>query len=78
VEGIAFAILINMKATETGKRWRLIGTFGLPLTVSGVVLSLSGCLVVGYSSRGGAFIWPGGFGLLVLLAVLYFFLRGRG
>jgi hypothetical protein len=42
-----------------------------------MVLSLSGFLVAGYSSRGGAFIWPGGFGFLVLLAILFFFLRGR-
>jgi hypothetical protein len=68
---------IDMKATEIGKGRQLLATFGLPLTVSCGVLGLSGCLVVGYSSRGGAFIWPGGFGLLVLLAILYFFLRGR-
>jgi hypothetical protein len=39
--------------------------------------ALSGCLVAGYSSRGGGFIWPGGLGGLVLLALLFFFLRGR-
>ena len=38
---------------------------------------LSGCLVAGYSSAGGGFIWPGGLGLIVLLALLFFFLRGR-
>jgi hypothetical protein len=38
---------------------------------------LSGCLVVGYSSRGGAFIWPGGFGLIVIIVLLWLFLRGR-
>jgi len=32
---------------------------------------------VGYSSCGGFFIWPGGLGLLLLLALLYFVLRGR-
>jgi hypothetical protein len=56
----------------------LAARFGLPLAVSCMVFGLSGCLVVGYSSRGGAFIWPGGLGFLVLLAILYFFLRGRG
>jgi hypothetical protein len=60
------------------KGWHLAARFGLPLAVSWMVLGLSGCLVVGYSSRGGAFIWPGGLGFLVLLAILYFFLRGRG
>jgi hypothetical protein len=55
----------------------LVSVFGVALTTACMVLGLSGCLVVGYSSRGGAFIWPGGFGLLVLLAILYFFLRGR-
>ncbi len=38
---------------------------------------LSGCLVVGYSSRGGAFVWPGGIGLLLLLLLLWFLFRGR-
>jgi hypothetical protein len=56
----------------------LAARFGLPLALSWMVPCLSGCLVVGYSSRGGAFIWPGGLGFLVLLAILYFFLRGRG
>lgn len=40
-------------------------------------LTLSGCLVVGYSSRGGFFIWPGSLVLLLILALLYFLLRGR-
>ncbi len=38
---------------------------------------LSGCLVVGYSSRSGAFVWPGGIGLLLLLLLLWFLFRGR-
>lgn len=40
-------------------------------------VTLTGCLVAGYSSSGGGFLWPGGFGLVVLLALLFFFLRGR-
>lgn len=48
----------------------LVSGFTLPLT-------LSGCLVAGYSSRGGGFIWPGGLGLVVLVLLLIFFLRGR-
>jgi hypothetical protein len=39
--------------------------------------ALSGCLMAGYSSTGGGFIWPGGLGFLVLLGLLFFFLRGR-
>lgn len=41
------------------------------------LLPLQGCLVAGYSSRGGAFIWPGGLGLLVLVLIVIFFMRGR-
>jgi len=66
-----------MKATERVKGGHPVSTPGLLLTVSSLILPLSGCLVVGYSSRGGAFIWPGGFGFLILLAILYFFLRGH-
>lgn len=50
------------------------------LVVCGAVaacLSLSGCMVMGYSSRGGFFFWPGGLGLLVIVAVLYLLLRRR-
>ncbi len=43
-----------------------------------LTLPLSGCLVAGWSSQGGGFIWPGGaLGVIVLLALLYFLLRGR-
>ena len=42
------------------------------------MLPLTGCLMVGgYSSRGGWFIWPGSFGFLIVLLLLFFFLRGR-
>jgi hypothetical protein len=67
-----------MKSTEIAKGRHLLSTFAIALIASGMVLELSGCLVMGYSSRGGAFIWPGGLGFLILLAILYFFLRGRG
>lgn len=41
-------------------------------------LPLTGCLMVGgYSSRGGWFLWPGSFGFLIVLLLLFFFLRGR-
>jgi uncharacterized RDD family membrane protein YckC len=46
----------------------------------GLVLAtiLSGCVVVGTSSRGGWFIWPGGFGLLLVILIFLFFMRRRG
>jgi len=40
-------------------------------------LGLSGCLVAGYSSRGGGFIWPGGIGLLLVALLIFFVLRRR-
>lgn len=39
--------------------------------------ALSGCVAVGYSSGGGWFVWPGGLGLVLLLLLLFFVLRGR-
>ncbi len=50
------------------------------LATSGLVAcsALSGCLVAGYSSTGGGFVWPGGLGFVfVLLALLWFLLRRR-
>ncbi len=38
---------------------------------------LSGCVVVGASSRGGFFIWPGGLGLLLMIALAVLLLRRR-
>lgn len=38
--------------------------------------NLSGCLVGGYSSGGGFWIWPGSL-VITLLLVLFLFLRGR-
>lgn len=40
-------------------------------------LPLTGCLIMGYSSRGGGFIFPGGLGLIVMLVVLYLLMRRR-
>lgn len=37
---------------------------------------LSGCIMVGASSRGGFFLWPGGLGL-VLMILLFLLLRRR-
>ena len=38
---------------------------------------LSGCIVAGVSSSGGAFIWPGGLGLLVIVLAVLFLMRRR-
>ncbi len=46
-----------------------VGFLSLPL--------LSGCLVAGVSSSGGAFIWPGGLGLVVVILLVIFLLRRR-
>ena len=40
-------------------------------------LSLTGCLMVGGSSRGGFFIFPGGLGLVVIIVVIALLLRRR-
>ena len=34
-----------------------------------LVLSESSCIAVGYTSHGGWSVWPGGFGLLLMLGV---------
>ena len=34
-------------------------------------VSQSACIVVGHSTRGGWFVWPGGFGLIVIVILLY-------
>ena len=40
--------------------------------------ALSGCLVAGYSSRGGFFVWPGSIVItLIVLFVLFLLRRGR-
>ena len=38
---------------------------------------LSGCLVAGYSSGGGWFIWPGSLGIIVIVLLILFLLRRR-
>jgi hypothetical protein len=40
-------------------------------------LTLSSCVGVGYSNRGGWFVWPGGLGLLILIIVVVLLLRRR-
>jgi hypothetical protein len=42
-----------------------------------LALSLTSCVSVGYSSRGGWFVWPGGLGLLLVIIVVVLLLRRR-
>jgi hypothetical protein len=37
-----------------------------------------GCIVIGYRSGGGWFVWPGGLGLVLMLALLLFMFLRRG
>jgi hypothetical protein len=48
------------------------------VTVAGLfaAIALSGCLVAGVSSN-GAFIWPGGTGLLLLVLLAFLLMRRR-
>ena len=50
---------------------------GLLFSLAAACNLLSGCVMVGYSSRSGFFVWPGGLGLLLLLLVLWLLLRPR-
>jgi protein-S-isoprenylcysteine O-methyltransferase Ste14 len=42
-----------------------------------LTLSFSSCVGVGYSSRGGWFVWPGSCGLLVIILLIVFLTRRR-
>ena len=42
------------------------------------LLPLTGCIVVGgYTSGGGWFLWPGSFGFLFVVLILFLLLRRR-
>jgi uncharacterized integral membrane protein len=47
------------------------------LVVFALSLAQTGCIVAGYRSGGGWFIWPGGLGLLLIILVLLFLARRR-
>ena len=47
------------------------------LAASFATVELSGCLVAGYSSGGGWFLWPGSLGLLVIVVLIVFLVRRR-
>ncbi len=40
-----------------------------------LAMTQNACIAVGYSSRGGWFLWPGGLGLIVVVLLLIFLLR---
>ncbi len=42
-----------------------------------LAMSQVSCVVAGYSNRGGWFVWPGGLGLLLVIAVLFLLARRR-
>ena len=43
-----------------------------------IYLSQASCVVVGYRSDSGWFLWPGGLTILVVIAVVFLLLRRRG
>jgi len=48
------------------------------IVITLLLLSSSGCIVAGgYSSGRGWFIWPGTFGILLIIAVLFLLFRRR-
>lgn len=55
----------------------LLTKLSIVLTGCFATLGLSGCLVAGYSSGGGWFIWPGSLGFIVIVLLVIFLLRRR-
>ena len=50
---------------------------GFALLTALLSSGLAGCVMIGGSSRGGFFIWPGGLGLGFLLLLFFFLSRRR-
>jgi hypothetical protein len=52
---------------------------GLLIVLGALVMTmgLSGCVVVGWSSAGGGFIWPGGLGLVLMVLLVVWLVRRR-
>jgi hypothetical protein len=48
-----------------------------PFVLLASVCLQTSCVVAGYRSDGGWFFWPGGLGLLVMVALAFLFLRRR-
>jgi hypothetical protein len=62
----------QLSRSQIHEATRVGGSLAAALLLCG---TLTGCLVAGYSSGGGWFIWPGGLGLLVIVAVVIFLMR---
>ena len=63
-----------MRRTEGLKLLRRGGILAAGLALAG---TLMGCIVVGVSNRSGWFVWPRGFGLLFVFAILLILLLRR-
>ncbi len=63
-------------STHAANLSKLAQRLGIASAALLLCASLSGCVAVGYTSGGGWFVWPGA-GVLLVLALLFFFLRGR-
>ena len=46
--------------------------------LAALALTQAGCIVVGYRSGGGWFVWPGGLVLILMLALLLMMFLRRG
>jgi hypothetical protein len=57
--------------------WKLLWHGGILAAGLAFAAPLTGCIVVGVSNRGGWFIWPRGFGLLFIFAMLVILLLRR-
>jgi hypothetical protein len=64
----------GMRRTDGLKCLRRGGILATGLALPG---TLTGCVAVGYSSRGGWFFWPRGFGLLFILILMVFLIRRK-
>jgi hypothetical protein len=73
----------RVKEFEVRKVQRVLSTSTLfaklaaLFAASVATFGLSGCLVAGYSSGGGWFVWPGSLGLLVIIVLIVFLIRRR-
>jgi hypothetical protein len=47
------------------------------VTALALALSQTACVVGGYSSEGGFYLWPGGIVVTILLVLLFLFMRRR-
>ncbi len=56
--------------------YALANTVGVAVGALFLCCTLTGCLVAGYSSGGGFWVWPGSV-VLTLLVLLFLFMRGR-